>query len=99
MCAGRVPSHVAGKQMWDAFTHQLVNTFTGSDELIELPDPPLRRALRYGARITLAEAASMIGVSPVTVWTWEGGRRPRDLETRRRYAELLDEWALRVGIE
>ncbi|MDK0524685.1 helix-turn-helix transcriptional regulator [Streptomyces sp. ML-6] len=55
----------------------------------ELPPPDVRRELRERARLSKAQVARTLGVSPSTVGGWESGRDPVD-ETRKRYAYLLD---------
>ncbi|MER5499656.1 helix-turn-helix transcriptional regulator [Streptomyces sp. NPDC002561] len=55
----------------------------------ELPPPDVRRELRERARLSKAQVARTLGVSPSTVGGWENGRDPVD-ETRKRYAYLLD---------
>ncbi|MET9919198.1 helix-turn-helix transcriptional regulator [Streptomyces sp. NPDC006435] len=56
---------------------------------VELPPPDVRRELRERARLSKAQVARTLGVSPSTVGGWESGRDPVD-ETRKRYAYLLD---------
>ncbi|MFF3958948.1 helix-turn-helix transcriptional regulator [Streptomyces sp. NPDC001890] len=55
----------------------------------ELPPPDVRRELREQARLSKAQVARALGVSPSTVGAWEGGREPSD-EIRAKYAYLLD---------
>ncbi|MFF3784301.1 helix-turn-helix transcriptional regulator [Streptomyces sp. NPDC001933] len=55
----------------------------------ELPPPDVRRELREQARLSKAQVARALGVSPGTVGAWEGGREPSD-EIRAKYAYLLD---------
>ncbi|MFF7727175.1 helix-turn-helix domain-containing protein [Streptomyces sp. NPDC008001] len=55
----------------------------------ELPPCQVRRELRERARLSKAQVARALGVSPSTVAGWEGGRDPAG-ETRTRYAYLLD---------
>ncbi|MEU3224860.1 helix-turn-helix transcriptional regulator [Streptomyces sp. NPDC006976] len=55
----------------------------------DLPDPEARRALREQARLSKAQVARALGVSPSTVGAWEGGRDPVG-EVRGKYAYLLD---------
>lgn len=55
----------------------------------ELPPPDVRRELREQARLSKAQVARALGVSPSTVGAWEGGRDPSD-EIRAKYAYLLD---------
>ncbi|MFB6877301.1 helix-turn-helix transcriptional regulator [Streptomyces sp. NPDC056323] len=56
---------------------------------VELPPPAVRRELREQARLSKAQVARALGVSPSTVGAWEGGREPSD-EIRAKYAYLLD---------
>ncbi|WP_055566873.1 helix-turn-helix domain-containing protein [Streptomyces atriruber] len=55
----------------------------------ELPAPAARRELREQARLSKAQVARALGVSPSTVAAWEAGRDPVG-EPRARYAYLLD---------
>ncbi|GGV88323.1 hypothetical protein GCM10015535_39450 [Streptomyces gelaticus] len=55
----------------------------------ELPLPEVRRELREQARLSKAQVARTLGVSPSTVGAWESGRDPAD-EIRAKYAYLLD---------
>ncbi|WP_309056429.1 helix-turn-helix transcriptional regulator [Streptomyces sp.] len=55
----------------------------------ELPAPGERIRLRESARLTKAQVARALGVSPTTLAGWEAGREPSG-ETRTRYAYLLD---------
>ncbi|MFH8516886.1 helix-turn-helix transcriptional regulator [Streptomyces gelaticus] len=55
----------------------------------ELPPPEVRRELREQARLSKAQVARTLGVSPSTVGAWESGRDPAD-EIRAKYAYLLD---------
>ncbi|MDV9189404.1 helix-turn-helix transcriptional regulator [Streptomyces sp. SR27] len=55
----------------------------------ELPAPEERVRLRETARLTKAQVARALGVSPTTLAAWESGREPAG-ETRTRYAYLLD---------
>ncbi len=56
-----------------------------------LPAPPQRRSIRRAARVTRAELAAALGVSPMSVYRWEtGGARPRG-DNAARYAELLEQ--------
>ncbi|MEL5957172.1 helix-turn-helix transcriptional regulator [Streptomyces sp. CLV115] len=55
----------------------------------ELPPADVRRELREQARLSKAQVARALGVSPGTVGAWEGGRDPSD-EIRTKYAYLLD---------
>jgi len=56
----------------------------------KLPAPAVRRSIRLGAGVTLAEMAAELDVTPVTVLRWERGssepRRARAIAYRR----LLD---------
>nr|WP_223183669.1 MULTISPECIES: helix-turn-helix transcriptional regulator [unclassified Streptomyces] len=62
----------------------------------ELPAPEERVRLRETARLTKAQVARALGVSPSTLTGWETGREPSG-ETRTRYAYLLD--GLRTRLE
>ncbi|SFX81636.1 helix-turn-helix transcriptional regulator (plasmid) [Streptomyces atratus] len=55
----------------------------------ELPPPEVRRELRERARLSKAQVARTLGVSPSTVGAWESGRDPAE-EIRAKYAYLLD---------
>ncbi|WP_058041282.1 helix-turn-helix domain-containing protein [Streptomyces roseifaciens] len=55
----------------------------------ELPAPQVRRELRERARLSKAQVARALGVSPSTVAGWESGRDPAG-EIRTKYAYLLD---------
>lgn len=69
--------------------------------MISLPNPNIRRALRTGANVTLAELAESLGVATATCFYWERGAQPRSTVHRNAYRELLREWAneLSSGIE
>ncbi|MFI5773772.1 helix-turn-helix domain-containing protein [Streptomyces sp. NPDC051658] len=54
-----------------------------------LPPADVRRELRERARLSKAQVARTLGVSPSTVGGWESGRDPAD-EIRAKYAYLLD---------
>ncbi|MFD0339748.1 helix-turn-helix transcriptional regulator [Streptomyces sp. NPDC127117] len=64
----------------------------------ELPPPDVRRELREQARLSKAQVARALGVSPGTVGAWEGGRDPSD-EVRAKYAYLLDGLAAKFPTE
>ncbi|UQA90519.1 helix-turn-helix domain-containing protein [Streptomyces halobius] len=55
----------------------------------ELPAAEVRRDLREQARLSKAQVARTLGVSPSTVTGWEDGREPVG-EVRTKYAYLLD---------
>ncbi|MFE0406979.1 helix-turn-helix domain-containing protein [Streptomyces nigra] len=55
----------------------------------ELPPCNVRRELRERARLSKAQVARALGVSPSTLSGWEGGRDPAG-EIRTKYAYLLD---------
>ncbi|MEU8584727.1 helix-turn-helix domain-containing protein [Streptomyces abikoensis] len=55
----------------------------------ELPSPQVRQDLRERARLSKAQVARALGVSPSTVAGWEKDRDPVG-ETRTKYAYLLD---------
>ncbi|MEV6671374.1 helix-turn-helix transcriptional regulator [Streptomyces sp. NPDC051162] len=64
----------------------------------ELPEPGQRRELRERARLSKAQVARALGVSPSTVAAWESGRDPVG-ETRTRYAYLLDGLAAKFAAD
>lgn len=64
----------------------------------ELPPPDARRELRERARLSKAQVARTLGVSPSTVGGWENGRDPAD-EIRTKYAYLLDGLAAKFPSE
>ena len=55
----------------------------------ELPPCQVRRELRERARLSKAQVARALGVSPSTLGGWESGRDPAG-EVRTKYAYLLD---------
>ncbi|MFH8242851.1 helix-turn-helix domain-containing protein [Streptomyces sp. NPDC018321] len=55
----------------------------------ELPPCHVRRELRERARLSKAQVARALGVSPSTLSGWESGRNPAG-EIRTKYAYLLD---------
>ncbi|MCF3106533.1 helix-turn-helix transcriptional regulator [Streptomyces roseoverticillatus] len=63
-----------------------------------LPAPGVRRELRERARLSKAQVARALGVSPSTVAGWEGIREPSG-EIRTRYAYLLDGLAAKFEVE
>ncbi|MFE0043662.1 helix-turn-helix domain-containing protein [Streptomyces albireticuli] len=64
----------------------------------ELPAPGVRQELRERARLSKAQVARALGVSPSTVTAWEGGRDPAG-EIRSKYAYLLDGLAAKLAAE
>ncbi|MFI6644770.1 helix-turn-helix domain-containing protein [Streptomyces sp. NPDC050504] len=64
----------------------LLNSVT---EEAELPAPADRVRLRETARLSKAQVARALGVSPSTIGGWEAGREPTG-EIRTKYAYLLD---------
>ncbi|MGA5134783.1 helix-turn-helix domain-containing protein [Streptomyces olivoreticuli] len=64
----------------------------------ELPAPQKRRELREQARLSKAQVARALGVSPSTVAGWEGGRDPVG-EIRTKYAYLLDGLAAKFAAD
>jgi len=48
------------------------------------------KAIRIGAGLSLPELAAAVGVSPVTVWRWEGGVRVPHGARALAYGRLLD---------
>ncbi|MEV4505827.1 helix-turn-helix transcriptional regulator [Streptomyces klenkii] len=63
-----------------------------------LPAPGVRRELREQARLSKAQVARALGVSPSTVAGWEDARDPSG-ELRTRYAYLLDGLAAKFAVE
>ncbi|UKY47398.1 helix-turn-helix domain-containing protein [Streptomyces inhibens] len=63
-----------------------------------LPAPDARRELRERARLSKAQVARALGVSPSTVGGWESGREPVG-ETRTKYAYLLDGLSAKLAAE
>jgi transcriptional regulator with XRE-family HTH domain len=73
-----------------------VSDFDAIDSLLdavgpeaELPPCHVRRELRERARLSKAQVARALGVSPSTLSGWENGRDPAG-EVRTKYAYLLD---------
>jgi len=73
-----------------------VSDFDAIDSLLdavgpqaELPPCQVRRELRERARLSKAQVARALGVSPSTLSGWENGRDPAG-EVRTKYAYLLD---------
>ncbi|MFG2630342.1 helix-turn-helix domain-containing protein [Streptomyces sp. NPDC048473] len=64
----------------------------------ELPAAEARRELRERARLSKAQVARALGVSPSTVSGWESGRDPAG-EIRNKYAYLLDGLAAKLATE
>lgn len=64
-----------------------------------LPSPERRRELRERARLSKAQVARALGVSPSTVTGWESGSRDPSGELRAKYAYLLDGLAAKVAAE
>ncbi|MFD8998655.1 helix-turn-helix domain-containing protein [Streptomyces abikoensis] len=63
-----------------------------------LPSPQVRQELRERARLSKAQVARALGVSPSTVAAWEGGRDPVG-EVRAKYAYLLDGLAAKFATD
>ncbi|NEB81264.1 helix-turn-helix transcriptional regulator, partial [Streptomyces sp. SID14478] len=61
----------------------------------ELPEPAARRDLREQARLSKAQVARALGVSPSTLAAWETGREPGG-DIRKKYAYLLDGLAAKL---
>jgi len=59
--------------------------------LQRLPIPEVRRALRRGAGVTLADIARPCRVTVATVSRWERGLRSPRGEALERYVNALDE--------
>lgn len=55
-----------------------------------LPPPPVCRAIRQGAGVSLREVGQLIGVSPMTVLRWERGDVRPKRDHAIAYRELLD---------
>ncbi|MEU1378049.1 helix-turn-helix domain-containing protein [Streptomyces triculaminicus] len=64
----------------------------------DLPCSQVRRELRERARLSKAQVARALGVSPSTVAGWESGRDPVG-ETRTKYAYLLDGLAAKFATD
>ncbi|MFF4741202.1 helix-turn-helix transcriptional regulator, partial [Streptomyces sp. NPDC001262] len=64
----------------------------------ELSTPAVRQELRERARLSKAQVARALGVSPSTVAAWESGRDPVG-ETRTKYAYLLDGLAAKFAAD
>ncbi|MZD07049.1 helix-turn-helix domain-containing protein [Streptomyces sp. SID5785] len=62
----------------------------------ELPERPVRCALREQAGLSKAQVARALGVSPSTVAAWESDRDPSG-EIRTKYAYLLDGLAAKLA--
>jgi hypothetical protein len=58
--------------------------------------PNIRRALRIGAGVTLAELSATVGVAETTCFYWERGATPRAVAHRGAYEAMLREWAARL---
>lgn len=56
----------------------------------QLPSPAMRRTIRRGAGVSLAEVASELGVATVTVLRWERGTSVPRREHAIAYRQLLD---------
>jgi hypothetical protein len=65
----------------------------GAHHMINLPPANVRRALRCGAGVTLAQLADAVGVSVAATHYWERGAVPRRAADRAAYASLLRAWA------
>ncbi|MDT0453813.1 helix-turn-helix domain-containing protein [Streptomyces hesseae] len=63
-----------------------------------LPSPQVRQELRERARLSKAQVARALGVSPSTVAGWESGRDPVG-EMRTKYAYLLDGLAAKFATD
>ena len=59
-------------------------------EVVDLPPPAERRALRKALGLTVQEVAGLVGCSHVAVVHWEKGQRTPQGDNRTRYRELLD---------
>ncbi len=80
-----------------------MSDFDAIDSLLEgvgpqaaLPAPGIRQELREQARLSKAQVARALGVSPSTVTAWESGRDPAG-EIRTKYAYLLDGLAAKLA--
>ena len=62
------------------------------DEMVadqQLFTPPMRRAYRESAGLSLEQVAREMGVTRMTVWRWENGKRSPRGENRVRYSRFL----------
>jgi transcriptional regulator with XRE-family HTH domain len=73
----------------------LAATVERSKAKLRLPEPHWRRLIRERARLSQADVARAIGVTPSAVSRWESGVRltPRSDAALARYVELLDRLA------
>jgi transcriptional regulator with XRE-family HTH domain len=55
-----------------------------------LPEPAERAGVRRAARVSLREAAAVLGVAPMTVLRWERGETTPRRDDAVRYRQLLD---------
>ncbi|MTA14221.1 MAG: helix-turn-helix domain-containing protein [Actinobacteria bacterium] len=62
-----------------------------------LPSPSRRREIRQGAGASLADMASLLGVSSTQVLKYEDGTCPRDPVVLARYVQLLDQLSREFG--
>jgi predicted transcriptional regulator len=60
-------------------------------EPVPLPEPKVRRAIRESRGLRQLDLADVVGVSDVAICRYETGEREPRGETRRRYAEALEE--------
>jgi DNA-binding transcriptional regulator YiaG len=73
------------------------------DELLDrkrkdqLPPPEQRRALRHLHELTESDVGAVVGAATSSVSRWETGKREPRGEQRRRYRELLEQLARKVG--
>lgn len=60
-----------------------------------LPPPAMRRALRHGAGLTLAEVAASIGdVTPQAIGHWESGTRTPRGALLSAYVAVLEQFSI-----
>lgn len=69
----------------------VLDLITTSRRRRNLPDPDMRRLLRERARLTQADLAETLRVSPATVSRWESGARTPRGHALDQYADLLIE--------
>jgi len=63
----------------------------------QLPEPAERRRIRMAARASLRQMAAELGVSPMSVCTWERGQVEPRLDHAAAYGRLLTELSRAVA--
>ncbi len=63
---------------------------------VRLLEPQLRQEIRERARLSRAEVADAVGVTPETIWRWERGLRNPTGGKGRTYCRLVHALAARV---